>query len=156
MWAKPFKPPTMRGMTGRPQQKKQEEEEVMVVEATPSPPGSPKLDATKTSPTKENDIVDLEGDEDEQPRGNWKPKRKLLYIDHPPTERLPVKEALARSRQRANAPMKPLVSRVDLADRMKEKEAEESVGGPEGYFRVLWYALSRIIDLKRREKADDS
>lgn len=138
MWAKPFKPLTMRGMSGRPQPKKQEEEEVMVIEATPSPPGSPKCDATKTSPTKENDIIDLEDDEDEQAqRKDWKPRKKLFYRDLPSTEALPVKEALAQSRQRVNAPMKPLVSRVDLQDRLKEKEAEK-ISGPEGYFRVLW------------------
>lgn len=139
MWAKPFKPLTMRGMSGRPQPKKQEEDEVMVIEATPSPPQSPKLDATKTSPTKENDIIDLEDDEDEQAqRRDWKPRKKLLYFDRPSREALPVKEELAQSRQRVNAPMKPLVSRVDLQERLKKKEAEENISGPDGYFRVLW------------------
>lgn len=137
MWAKPFKPPTMRGMSGRPQPMKQEEEEVVVIEATPSPPGSPNLDASKTSPTKENDIIDLEDGEDEQAqRKDWKPRKKLLYIDHPPT--VSVKEALAQSTLRVNAPMKPLVSRLDLHERLKEKEVEEKTSGPEGYFRVLW------------------
>lgn len=129
----------MRGMNGRLQQKRQEEEEVMVIGATPSPPGSPNLDAKKTSPTKENEIIHLEDDEDEQQAQgrDWKPRKKLLYIDHPPTERLLVDEALAHSRQRINAPMKPLVSRVDLQERLKEKEVEK-FSGSEGYFRVLW------------------
>lgn len=146
MWAKPFKPPTMRGMGGgRSQLKKQEDEEVMVIEATPSPPASPKTSSSKTSatapstsPTKENEVIDLEDEDDQAWRKNWKPKKKLLYIDHQPTERLPVKEALAQSRERVNAPMKPLVSRAYLQERLKEKEVEETAIGPEGFFRVLW------------------
>lgn len=146
MWSTPFKPPTMRGMGGgRQQPKNQEDEEVMVIEATPSPPGSPKTSSSKTSatapstsPTKENEAIGLEDEDDQAWRNNWKPKKKLLYIDHQPTERLPVKEALAQSRQRVNAPMKPLVSRADLEECLKEKEVETTAAGPEGHFRVLW------------------
>lgn len=146
MWAKPFKPPTMRGMSGgRPQPKKQEDEEVMVIEATPSPPGSPKTSSSKTSltapstsPTKENEVIDLEDEDDQAWRKNWKPKKKLLFIDHQPTEKSPVKETLAQSRQGVNAKMKPLVSRADLKERLKEEEVVETATGPEGYFRVLW------------------
>ena len=138
----------MHGMGGgRPQPKKQEDEEVMVIEATPSPPGSPKTSSSKTaatapstSPTKENEVIDLE-DEDDQPwKKNWKPKKKLLYVDHQLIERLPVKEALAQSRQRVNAPMKVLVTRADLVERLKEEELEKTATDPEGYFRVLWQA----------------
>ena len=136
----------MRGMGGgRPQPKKQEDEEVMVIEATPSPPGSPKTSSSKTSATapstshtKENEVIDLDDEDDQAWRKNWKPKKKLLYIDHQPTERLLVKEALAQSKRRVNAPMKPLISRADLQERLKEKEAEEIATGLEGYFRVLW------------------
>ena len=83
-------------------------------------------------------MIDLEDEDDQAWRKNWKPKKKLLYIDHQPTERLPVKEALAQSRERVNAPMKPLVSRAYLQERLKEKEVEETAIGPEGFFRVLW------------------
>ncbi len=131
----------------------------IVISATPSPQGSPKVTKSALSvrpmPQDNSDII--EDSDEEADKSKWQKKRKLLYVDIPPPRDengLLAHEkgnlGLLRSRQRVQAPMKPLVSKVDLAARMEQKE-EVKTQGPEGYFRVMW----RKYTTKKHKTWDD-
>lgn len=110
MWNKPFKPPTMR----RPPA----DDAIQCIEATPSPPSSPKRNG----------------------------RSKLLVRENPPpplpaTTAVTATRPLIESSAAGNAAWKPLVSRESLGGRLAAQAACARVeaGGPEGYFTVLWY-----------------